>query len=82
MEKKTRSNTLLTTGVVGTGLAALCCFTPLLTVLLGAVGLSAVLGYLDLVLIPALLLFVGITLYALVRRSRPAPAPNDTSKES
>ena len=61
---------LLTTGVVGTVIAALCCFTPLLVVLLGAVGLSAMLGWLDYVLLPALAIFIGITIYAVVRRQR------------
>ena len=55
---------LLTTGIVGTVITALCCFTPLLVVLLGAVGLSAWLGWLDVVLLPALVIFVGVTVYA------------------
>ena len=58
---------LLTTGIIGTIVAALCCFTPVLVVLLGAIGLSAVVGYLDVVLLPALVIFVGITVYALWR---------------
>lgn len=62
---------LLLTGIAGTVIAALCCFTPLLVVLLGAVGLSAILGWLDFVLLPALAIFVGITIYAVVRRRRP-----------
>ena len=61
---------LLLTGIIGTVIAALCCFTPVLVVLLGAVGLSALLGVLDYVLIPALIFFVGLTIYALIRRSR------------
>lgn len=61
---------LLLTGVVGSVVAALCCFTPVLVVLLGAVGLSALLGVLDLVLLPALGVFVALTLYALWRRDR------------
>ena len=61
---------LLTTGIVGTVLAALCCFTPVLVVLLAGVGLSAAIGYLDLVLLPALAIFAGITVYALWRRKR------------
>lgn len=61
---------LLTTGIVGTVVAALCCFTPVLVVLLTGVGLAAAIGYLDLVLLPALAIFVGITLYALWRRKR------------
>lgn len=51
--------TLIRTGIIGAVVAALCCFTPILVVLLGAVGLSALTGYLDVVLIPALVFFVG-----------------------
>ena len=61
---------LLRTGIIGTVIAALCCFTPILVILLGAVGLSAMLGWLDYVLLPTLAVFIGITIYALVRRSR------------
>ena len=61
---------LLTTGVVGTLVTALCCFTPLLVVLFGALGLSALLGWLDLVLLPALGFFPLLTLYALFRHRR------------
>lgn len=59
---------LLKVGVVGTVVAALCCFTPVLVFLFGFVGLSAVVGYLDVVLLPALAVFVLITLYALWRK--------------
>lgn len=58
---------LIATGIVGTVIAALCCFTP---VLLGAVGLSAWLGWLDYVLLPALAFFVALTVYAVWRRQR------------
>jgi mercuric ion transport protein len=61
---------LIATGVVGTVIAALCCFTPALVVLLGAVGLSAWLGWLDYVLLPALAFFIGLTVYAVWRRQR------------
>lgn len=70
-----RNRTLLTTGVVGTLIAAVCCFTPALVVLLGAVGLSAWLSWLDYVLLPLLLLFAGLTGYALIRYRRRPPAP-------
>jgi len=40
-------------------------------VLLGAVGLSAWLGWLDYVLLPALAFFVALTVYAVWRRQRP-----------
>lgn len=61
---------LLRVGIIGTVVAALCCFTPVLVVLLGVVGLSALTGYLDLVLFPALGIFILITAYALWCRSR------------
>jgi len=61
---------LLKTGVIGTVLVALCCFTPILVVLVTAVGLAAIVGYLDYVLFPALFLFILITIYALMRRNR------------
>ena len=62
------NKTLLKTGVAGSVVAALCCATPVLVILFGVVGLSAWVGWLDYVLIPALLVFIGITIYALGRR--------------
>ncbi len=64
---------LLRVGLIGAVVAALCCFTPVLVLLLGAVGLSAALGWLDFVLLPALLGFLGIVAFALFRRSRRGP---------
>jgi mercuric ion transport protein len=61
---------LLKVGIVGSVITALCCFTPVLVILLGLVGLSALGGWLDYVLLPALAAFVGITIYALWRRGR------------
>ncbi|WP_370161494.1 MULTISPECIES: mercury resistance system transport protein MerF [Alphaproteobacteria] len=65
-----KNDRLLKYGLIGTVIVALCCFTPILVILLGAVGLSALLGWLDIVLLPALAVFIGITLYALWRRQR------------
>ena len=64
-----RSN-LLKFGVIGSIITAICCFTPVLVVLLGAVGFSSLTGYLDVVLLPALAIFLAITGYALWKRSR------------
>ncbi len=61
---------LFRAGVIGSVVMALGCFTPLLVVLLGAVGLSAWLGWLDFVLLPALVLFLCITAYALACMKR------------
>lgn len=62
------NRTLLKTGVAGTVVAALCCATPILVILFGVLGLSAWVGWLDYVLIPALVVFIAITIYALHRR--------------
>ncbi|MFQ5623049.1 MAG: mercury resistance system transport protein MerF [Paracoccaceae bacterium] len=63
---------LLKVGIIGTAVAALCCFTPILVVLFGIVGLSALVGYLDAVLFPALGAFLLLTIYALWRKERRA----------
>ena len=55
---------------MGTVLVALCCFTPILVIGLGVVGLSALTGYLDVVLLPALAVFIGLTLYAVWRKRK------------
>lgn len=61
---------LLRTGIIGTVVVLVCCFTPVLVVLLGVVGLSAAVGWLDYVLFPALAVFVGITIYAMMKVRR------------
>jgi mercuric ion transport protein len=66
----TRDRTLLRTGVVGTVVTAICCFTPVLVIGLGALGLATWLGWLDYVLFPALAVFLGITVYAWAQLRR------------
>lgn len=58
---------LLRIGIIGSIVTAVCCFTPVLVILLGAIGLGWLTGYLDYVLFPALFLFLGITAYAIWR---------------
>jgi mercuric ion transport protein len=60
---------LIRFGIVGTAITALCCFTPVLVILAGVVGLSALVGYFDYVLLPALVFFFGLTVYAVWHRS-------------
>lgn len=80
----TNPNTLLRASIFGTVLVALCCFTPILVLLLGVVGLSALTGYLDYVLLPALVVFIGLTIYALLRKQKIdaccTPNPSGTKK--
>ena len=51
----------------GTVLVAICCFTPILVVLLGTVGLSALTPYLDIVLLPALFIMIVLTILSYLR---------------
>lgn len=67
--------TMLKTGLAGTAIAAICCFTPALPLLFGALGLSAWLAWADIVLLPLLAAFIALTGYALWRQSRRARKP-------
>ena len=58
---------LLKVGLTGLVILVLCCFTPILVVVFGAIGLSAVLVWLDYILLPLLLIFVAVTIYAIVK---------------
>jgi len=63
---------LLKLGLTGTIVTAICCFTPTLAWLLALSGLAAWLSWLDYVLVPLLVIFLGITAYAVVRARRRA----------
>ena len=63
-----RDRVLITTGIFGTLVAAICCATPLLALLLGAVGLSAWLAKADYVLLPAMILGLGLIALGLYRK--------------
>jgi len=59
---------LIATGAIGALLAAVCCATPLLAVLLGAIGLTAWVAKADYVLIPVLFLCLALLGLGLYRR--------------
>ena len=61
MMDKTKNTRLLGTGIIGTVIVAVCCFTPALVILLTMMGLSAAIGYLDYLLFPALALFPALS---------------------
>ncbi len=70
------NNQLLCTGCGGTVIAAICCFTPILVIALGAVGLSAWLGGVDYVLFPVMFASMGLVAFALYLRSgNKGPSP-------
>jgi len=62
------SDKLLRTGVIGSVIVLICCFTPVLVIVFGAVGLSAWVGGLDAVLFPLLAVFLALKGYALWKR--------------
>jgi mercuric ion transport protein len=66
---------LLVTGLAGTALTALCCFTPVLVILLGAVGAASLAVYLDAVLFPLLGFFLLLSLVGAWRYFRKPAAP-------
>jgi mercuric ion transport protein len=65
-ESKTQKNRMIT-ALSGTVLVALCCFTPILVILMGALGLSVFTPYLDLVLLPALIILAVLTFLSFMR---------------
>jgi len=62
------------TGVIGSLFTALCCFTPILAILLGTLGLGWLIGYLDYVLFPVLFIFLSLTVYGLSRQRSGNPS--------
>lgn len=60
-----KGKSILKVGVVGSVITAICCFTPALVILFGALGLSAFVYLLDAVLIPMLVIFLGVTAYGV-----------------
>jgi len=63
------NNKQIKTGIIGTVVAALCCFTPVLVLLFGAIGLTAWLGWIDYVLFPALFASMGLVAHAFYLRT-------------
>ena len=49
---------------LGTVAVAMCCFTPLLVSVLGVIGLGILTPYLDVVLLPAMVVLAMITIMA------------------
>lgn len=72
-------NKLICFGGAGSIIVAICCFTPVLVVALGAIGLSAWLGWIDYVLFSALAVLLGIAAYGLWCRQRHGTLPDRIS---
>lgn len=72
---------LITTGAIGAILAAICCATPLLAVILGTVGLTAWLAHADYIVISVLILGVALASFGLYRRNAGAAPCVTSAKE-
>ena len=62
-----QKNTILRTGIIGSIITAICCFTPTLVVIFTAIGLAAIVGYLDYVLFPLLAIFLGMMFWGIYK---------------
>jgi mercuric ion transport protein len=70
--------TLLRRGLIGSVIAAICCFTPLLVVLVAGAGLSALVGWLDYALFPLLFASLGVVAHALwLQAGKPGRCPKN-----
>lgn len=74
-----KSASALWASLIGTVFVALCCFTPILVIALGALGLGAWIGHLDAVLLPAVGGMVALTLYQYWRYRRGSTQPINPS---
>src|SRR5438876_10211324 len=59
---------LIGAGVAGALLSMLCCFTPVLVIVLSALGLTAFVAKLDYVLVPVFGASIALMIFALVRQ--------------
>ena len=59
---------LMATGGVAAVLAAICCATPILAVILGGIGLTAWIAIADYVVLPVLVLGVALVAFGRYRR--------------
>ena len=78
--QETGAKKMVYVGIGGSVLAGLCCFAPVLVPLLSAVGLSAWLGWLDYVMLPALVAFLGVVAWGVWRWKRVAACRATTTE--
>ncbi len=72
---------LIATGGVAAVLAAICCATPLLAILLGGIGLTAWIARADYVVLPVLLVGVALVGLGLYRRRAAATCADTSGKK-
>jgi len=71
-----QSAKMLKTGIAGSLIAAICCFTPLLVLAFAGAGLSGLVGGIDYVVFPVMFASLGVVAQALyIRAGRPGSSP-------
>ncbi len=80
--KDESDNKLVKVGIIGTITAvAACCAIPVLLILLGAVGLGTLTGYLEYILPSTVVIFILITAYGFWKKQkRDHEVPHDPHK--
>ena len=76
-----KGRALICTGAAGSIVAAICCATPLLAVVLPLIGLGAWLARADLIVIPLLFICLGLVALGLYRRRAAPRAPGGTTHQ-
>ena len=71
---------LIATGGIAAVLAAICCATPILAILLGGIGLTAWIARADYVVMPVLAMGVALVGFGLYRRQSSACAAKETDQ--
>jgi mercuric ion transport protein len=77
-----KDGVLIRTGTVGATIAAICCATPVLVVILPALGLGAWLASAEYVLIPLLIASLGLVAFGIYRRRAAACRGPETCGEN
>ncbi len=57
-------------GAAGSIVAMICCFTPVLVILFGAIGLGGLIAGIDIILFPALAVFLGLLVFGIIGKRR------------
>ncbi|MBL4642839.1 MAG: mercury resistance system transport protein MerF [Flavobacteriaceae bacterium] len=74
--ERQQSAKMLKTGIAGSLIAAVCCFTPLLVLAFAGAGLSGLVGGIDFVVFPVMFASLGVVAQALyIRAGRPGASP-------
>ena len=70
-------NKLTKIGLIGAVITAICCFSPLLVWVFAAIGLAGLIGYLDLVLLPLLAVFIALTIWGFIGGQKASRGSSD-----